>query len=453
MTNKRTHRLRWSTLVAVVAVLPLALAGCVGEDKSPGPTTTTPPTRVAPIAPTDKNAPVTLTWWTGQFADAQKTLEGIAAEFSAKHPNVTIKLSSGGSTTDDLLQKLSAGFAADVYPDVSYAFGSWASQLADSGRTLDITGNIADPAVKWDDFPEAARETAAPGGRTIGFPAIVDNLALFYNTTLFDAAGLAYPTKDWTWDDFRAAAKKLTNPAKNVYGTGFDVSAGEGTTWSMWPQLWQNGGSILSADEKTSAFNSAAGVAAVSYWRDLAQTDKSVYLDQTAEKAAPLFISNNIGLLITGPWELYDLSVAKTKYGVTVLPGTKGNHQTVSGPDLWVLFDHKDANRAYWSYELVRWLTEGPQDEKWNMVLGNLPLRASERTSATFAATVKQYPGYDVLAANLDNATQKRPTVKGYVELSKAFGKAVSRLLQGDGDVKAELDKAAAVADAALADQ
>ena len=212
----------------------------------------------------------------GQFADAQKTLEGIAAQFSAKHPNVTIKLSSGGSTTDDLLQKLSAGFAADVYPDVSYAFGSWASQLADSGRTLDITGNIADPAVKWDDFPEAARETAAPGGRTIGFPAIVDNLALFYNTTLFDAAGLAYPTKDWTWDDFRAAAKKLTNPAKNVYGTGFDVSAGEGTTWSMWPQLWQNGGSILSADEKTSAFNSAAGVAAVSYWRDLAQTDKSV---------------------------------------------------------------------------------------------------------------------------------------------------------------------------------
>ena len=56
-------------------------------------------------------------------------------------------------------------------------------------------------------------------------------------------------------------------------------------------------------------------------------------------------------------------------------------------------------------------------------------------------------------AANLDNATQQRPTVKGYVELSKAFGKAVSRLLQGDGDVKAELDKAAADADAALADQ
>ena len=283
MASHRPRQQKWSTLVAVAAVLPLALAGCVGEDRTPAPTTTSAPARVAPIAPTDKNAPVTLTWWTGQFSDAEKLLEQSAAQFSALHPNVTIKVASGGSTTDDLLQKLSAGFAADVYPDVSYAFGSWASQLADSGRTLDISGNVADPAVKWDDFPEAARETAAPGGRTIGFPAIVDNLALFYNTTLFDAAGLAYPTKDWTWDDFRTAAKKLTNPAKNVYGTGFDVSAGEGTTWALWPQLWQNGGSILSADEKKSAFSSAAGVAAVTYWRDLAQTDKSVFLVQSAE--------------------------------------------------------------------------------------------------------------------------------------------------------------------------
>ena len=34
-------------------------------------------------------------------------------------------------------------------------------------------------------------------------PALVDNLALVYNKKLFDQAGLAYPTADWTWDDFR----------------------------------------------------------------------------------------------------------------------------------------------------------------------------------------------------------------------------------------------------------
>ena len=46
----------------------------------------------------------------------------------------------------------------------------------------------------------------------------------------------------------------------------------------------------------------------------------------------------------------------------------------------------------------------------------------------------------------------KRPTVPGYIGLSEAYGKAVSAVLQGRGDVKAELDKAAAAADKALAD-
>ena len=58
-------------------------------------------------------------------------------------------------------------------------------------------------------------------------------------------------------------------------------------------------------------------------------------------------------MMITGPWQLYDLVQAGTDYGVEPLPGTDGDHQTVSGPDLWVLFDHQDANRAYWSYELI----------------------------------------------------------------------------------------------------
>ncbi len=377
-------------------------------------------------------------------------LEGLAAEFTKANPNVTIEASPGASTTDDLLQKLSAGFAADTYPDISYAFGSWASELGASGRTLDLTADVAAPEAKWEEFPEAARKTAQPGGRTIGLPAIVDNLGLIYNKTVFDAAGVAYPTNDWTWEDFRAAAKKLTDPAKNVYGTAMAVTGSEDTTWHMWPQLWQNGGQVLTEDEKKAAFNSEAGVKTVSFWRDLAQTDKSVYLDQTGEKYGPLFVSNNIGMLITGPWQLYDLSVGKTKYGVTLLPGTNGDHQTVSGPDLWTLFDHKDANRAYWAYQFTLWLTSSAQDEKWNLAIGNLPLRSSAKTTGAFAAAVKEYPGYEVFADNLDNAKNKRPTVTGYVELSTVYGKAVSRLIQGQGEVKAELDKAAAAADTAL---
>lgn len=143
----------------------------------------------------DTKADVTVTWWTGQADEAQKILVGLAASYHKLHPNVTIDVSSGASTTDELLQKLSAGFASGKYPDISYAFGSWASELESSGKMQDITKQVAEPGVKWSEFTSAARGTAQPTGKaTIGFPAVVDNLSLIYNKTVFDKAGLAYPT-------------------------------------------------------------------------------------------------------------------------------------------------------------------------------------------------------------------------------------------------------------------
>ena len=400
----------------------------------------------------DTKADVTLTWWTGQADQAETILEGLAREYEKAHPNVTIKVSSGAPSTEDLLQKLSASFAGGNYPDVSYAFGSWASRLEASKRTLDITKQVSDPAVDWKGFSEAARQTAQPTGkRTIGFPAVVDNISLIYNTKLFADAGVAVPTEDWTWDDFRAAAKRLTVPSKQQYGYAYSVSGSEETTWQFWPHLWQRGGEVLSADQRNATFDSSAGVEALTFLRDMARTDRSVYLDQTDTKFGQLFAGGRIAMITSGPWQLYDLKTAKTAYGVVRLPGKDGNHETVSGPDLWTLFDHKDANRAYWAYEFTRWLTDPAQDERWNVEYGNLPLRASETDSAAFRGQVKALPGLEVMAANSANAKHARPTVPAYNALSEAVGSAISSVLQGKGEPAAALKGAAAKADEALA--
>ena len=400
----------------------------------------------------DTKAKVTLTWWTGQADQAEAILVTLAKEYEQQHPNVTIAISSGAPSTEDLLQKLSASFAGGTYPDVSYAFGSWTSQLEGSGRTLDITKQVADPSVDWKGFSGAARGTARPTGRkTIGFPAVVDNLALLYNKTLFDKAHLAYPTPSWTWDDLRTAAKKLTDRSTSTYGYGYSVSGDEETTWQFWPHLWQNGGEVLSSDGKKATFASPAGVDALTFLRDMAVTDKSVYLDQTDTKFTELFAGGHIGMVTSGPWELSDLKIAKTNYGVTVLPGTNGDHETVSGPDVWAIFDHKDANRAYWAYRFTKWLTDPKQDIAWNVEYGNLPLRASETSSPEFAAQVKTLPGLDVMAANTANAKHARPTVPAYNKVSEAIGGAISQVLQGQGDPAGALKAAQAKADAALA--
>lgn len=422
--------------LATAAVLGIALAGCSG---SQGATTL------------DTKAKVTIQVWSGQADTAEKLIEGLADEFEKEHPNVTVKVSPGASSTEQLLQKLSAGFAGNQYPDISYAFGSWAGELESSGRTLDLSDEVKKPEVKWDEFTAAARKTAQPTGKkVIGFPAVVDNIGLFYNKTLFDKAGLAYPTDDWTWDDFRAAAKTLTDPANHIYGYGYSVSGSEETTWQFWPHLWQNGGQILSDDGSEAAFDSPEGVKALSLLQSMAVDDKSVYLDQTDLKFGQLFVSDRIGMITSGPWQLTDLKTGGTKYGVVQLPGVDGDHQTVSGPDLWALFDHKDKNRAYWSTQFAQWLTSPEQDERFNVALGNLPLRSSESGSAAVEKENQEYPGYDVLVKNAENVKNARPTTKGYAALSVEIAKAISSVLQGDGQPEEALKKAADAADKQL---
>lgn len=434
-----THRnstVRIATAITAVSAL-FALAGCSGSQGA---------------TELDTEADVTLTWWTGQSDEAQTLLEGMAAEFEDLHPNVTVDISPGASSTEELLQKLSAGFAGNSYPNISYSFGAWASELESSQRTLDITEQVADPEVGWDEFSEAARATVQPTGeKIIGFPALVDNISLIYNKTVFDAAGVEYPTEDWSWDDFRDAAKKLTDASTETYGYAYSVSGSEETTWQFWPHLWQHGGDILD-DNGAAAFASDEGVEALEFLRGMAVDDKSVYLDQTDTKFAQLFAADRIGMMTSGPWQLWDLGVAGTDYGVTILPGTDGDHQTVSGPDIWALFDTQDANENYWSFELMKWLTATEQDLRWNVAYGNLPLRSSEIDTPEFQEQVAALPGLDVMAENNANAVNARPTVAGYVGLSEAIGSAISQVLQGQGTAEEALQAAAEKADKALAD-
>ncbi|MET0423039.1 MAG: ABC transporter substrate-binding protein, partial [Actinoplanes sp.] len=347
----------------------------------------------------------------------------------------------GAPTTDDLLTKLSAGFAGGSYPDISYAYGSWAGDLGASGRAQDLTEFVNDPSFGWSEMPAAARLVATANDKVIGIPALVDNLALIYNKKLFDDAGVAYPTDQWSWEDFRAAAKKLTDKATNTYGTAYSVSGSEDTTWHLWPLLWQHGGQIL--DGAKPAFNSDAGVTALETLRQMAVDDRSMYLDQTDEKYHPLFNSGRIGMIITGPWALLELTDAKLEYGVANLPGYHGDHQTVSGPDLWVLFNHDDANRAGAARDFTKWLTSAQTDAKWNLAVGNLPLRTVEKDTPEFAAYVKEYPGGQKFFDNLANAKQARPTVAGYEALSRNVGDAIAEVLQGRSTAKEALDAAA----------
>lgn len=75
---------------------------------------------------------------------------------------------------------------------------------------------------------------------------------LIYRRQLFDEKQLPYPNDNWTWDDLREAAKKLSNPQRGVYG--FALGSGKHESWYWLTFLWSAGGEVMLRDPATNAW-------------------------------------------------------------------------------------------------------------------------------------------------------------------------------------------------------
>jgi len=211
--------------------------------------------------------------------------------------------------------------------------------------------------------------------------------------------------------------------------------------------LWEAGGDILTPDNKQAAFNSPAGVQALTMLGDMATVDKSVYIDITNTKISNVFNADRIGMLVTGPWDLP--SFPDVDVGIQIMPAFV-NHQTISGPDNWVLLDNGEA-RVQASWEFIKWFTAAQQNLTYNLAVGALPLRESETKLPDYQTFLTKYPGVDVFVENMNNAVKARPTVPQYSKISEALGQAIVAVLLGKADAQTALDEAAQKTDAILA--
>jgi multiple sugar transport system substrate-binding protein len=371
-----------------------------------------------------------LTFWHGQtelWADCLKTQ---IVEFNRTHKDIEVSSDTGGVVADRMLQKVTAGLQAGNYPDIAYVFGSDLANFAKSDKLLDLTDSNA---IDVDRFYPAGRDSATVDDRVRAVPALIDNLAVVYNTKIFKEAGVEFPSDDWTWEDFRATAKQLTDEDRGIVGTGWPGTGDEDTTWRIWPLVWQLGGDVLSDDGESVGFDGEAGEGALSYVRDLA-SDGSVYIDTTAgsERMNQLFQSDKMGMILTGPWNLPDFVDAKVAYGVALLPAFEGEHTTIAGPDVWAVFDNGE-KRSKAAEEFVGWLTSAEQNLACAKEAGSLPTRADVTELEGYDAYVKSLPELEKFVDNLENA-QVRPTIAEYPQISQAMGKAIGLMLFGKAE-------------------
>jgi multiple sugar transport system substrate-binding protein len=384
----------------------------------------------------------TIQIWEGYTQVEAKAFAHLVSEYEATHPGQ--KVNTLYVNSDNTLQKVLTAVRGGSPPDIAYLFGSWAPNVAQIPQVVDLTRVVQRPGVNWGDFWVGERAVATVKGKVIGVPALVDNLAVVYNKTLFANAGLQPPGPGWTWQQFQADAKKLTNPAIRQYGTAYVTPGSEDTVWHWEALLWEAGGQLLSADGKKAAFDSPAGLASLNTLRAMSVTDKSMYLDPTDSAYANLFNSGKIGMLVTGPWDLSGFP--NVHYGVQVMPsypGTSGGHQTISGPDNWVIFNN-GAARAAAAEKFILWLTAPAQIRYFSLHTGDLPTRQSVGNAAGLSQQMNTaLPGVSTFTANLAYVRQARPQIPQYPKISQILGTMIVSVLLGKSQPQAALSSAA----------
>ena len=431
-------RLGVAASIALV-LLVAACGGSTGSSSAPGP-----------------NGVVNLVLWMGytppppaSLGAEFESLKGLVADFTRLHPKIHIRMEYVNN--DNALQKVTVALQGNEQPDISYQYGTNMPQVAQAPEVVNLTKIIKQPAYGWNDFTPGERDVATVGGKVLGVPALVDNLAVVYNKTLFAQHHLTPPGPGWTWSQLVADAKAISDPAKKIFGLTFPADGSETTVWEYEAMLWEAGGHLLNGNGSQAAFSSPAGVQALTMLRQMQQAH-SLYLDfhPDAGTSESLFNSGKLGMIITGPWDLS--AFPNVHYGVQIMPSFTpgGSHQTISGPDNWVVFNNGPA-RVKASLQFLQFLVQPATLLKNSLATSDLPTRLSVQQLPGFAAFNKKYPGAGLFAQNLHNVLQARPQISQYPRISAALGREVVAALLGQTSPQAALNSAAQQANSYLA--
>jgi multiple sugar transport system substrate-binding protein len=253
---------RTAVALALVAGLGLCLVACTGNSSTSANGVTTITVDCPPLK-TDQGGKSLAAW----NADV--------AAFEKLHPDVVVKSVSVGSQCDnpsDFTARLQGGTEADVF----YGYMTDLAQVLDAGQAEDITQYVNSSTIpNWDSLSANVKSPFIENGKIYGIGYAGYSLGLVMNKTLFAQAGLDPSKSPATWQQVAEYAKKIAALGNGIAGYQ-EYSAGNTGGWHFFAELYARGGSAVSADGKTAAFNDTAGRSVLQTLHDMRFTDNSV---------------------------------------------------------------------------------------------------------------------------------------------------------------------------------
>ena len=266
---------------------------------------------------TTKSKAVTITYaiWD---SNQEKGLRTMADEFEKENSNIKIKIQVTGWA--DYWTALEAGATGGSLPDTFWMHSNEIYKYASNDQLLNLNDRIkASKKIEMDKFPSGLKSIYNYKSNQYAIPKDYDTIGLWYNKTMFDKAGIAYPYDKWTWTDLYKAAKKLTKTDGSQYGILTPLHNQEG----YYNFVYQNGGTIITKDKK-SGYDDPKTVEAMKYYVNFVKDGLSPKEFGDAERATDMQ-SGKCAMGFFGSWNLSGFSsndYMKKNFNVAVLPSS-----------------------------------------------------------------------------------------------------------------------------------
>lgn len=309
-------------------------------------------------------------------ANQEPGIKDILADFT-EETGIKTKLSV--VKWEEYWTMLEAGAQGGSLPDVFWMHSNESERYMSNDMLLDLTDKIAESdKIDPENYPEDIWGLYTYDDKYFAVPKDVDTIALWYNKAMFDEAGLAYPTADWTWDDVTEAAKKLTKEDGSQYGLALRNDNNQAGYYNL---IYDNGGYIISDDKTKSGWDDPKTIEAMEMLEGWIKDGVMPPLEVMAENGEDvLFQSGKVAMVPQGSW---------------MVAAYRDNEYTAENCDLVELPKSATTGRRVSLYNGLGWAAAANgehTEEAWKLIeyLGS---EEAQKKQAELGVTMSAYNG------------------------------------------------------------
>ena len=227
-------------------------------------------------------------------------MEKLVEAYEAENKDVTVEIQLTPYKGGEYWTKLEAAATGGKAPDVFWVNVLHLDSYVDGGILADLTDAIDESDIN-DSFSETLVNNYVRDGVNYAVPKDFDTNALWYNKEIFDAAGVAYPTDDMTYDDLVATAEALKAAGLDdgVYPFACPVDF---QTW-YYQTVYANGGYIINDDKTETGYDDPKTQEGIQCWIDMIDKGLSPSAAALAETTPDaMFEGNQLAMNFAGSY-------------------------------------------------------------------------------------------------------------------------------------------------------